>query len=257
MSAIDRYDDDSAASEGPAEMTDLVSVIIPCYNYAQYLGEAIGSVLSQTYPHVEIIVVDDGSVDDTRDVATRFRGVRYIYQRNQGLSAARNTGLRESRGAFIGFLDADDRLMPDALRIGVEYLYAHPDCAFVSGQVGLIAEDGSLLSTPQETVPGAYHYAELLRHNYIWTLAAVVYRRFVFASIGGFDTSLAACEDYDVSLRIAREFPVGCHGEAVAEYRQHGSNMTRNTAKMMASVFTVLRSQRSFIGGDRSRRWAY
>src|SRR5215212_9690625 len=92
----------------------LVSVVIPCYNQAHFLSEAIESVLAQTHPNFEIIVVDDGSTDNTSEVAARYPGVRHIRQDNQGLAAARNTGLRESKGTCLVFLDADDRLLPNA-----------------------------------------------------------------------------------------------------------------------------------------------
>ena len=95
--------------------TPLVSVVIPCYNQAHFLGEAIESVFKQTYKHFEIVVVDDGSTDNTSEVARRYSGIRCIEQVNQGLSAARNTGIRESKGEYLVFLDADDRLYPIAL----------------------------------------------------------------------------------------------------------------------------------------------
>src|ERR671911_2120937 len=111
----------------------LVSVVIPCYNQAHFLGEAIESVLAQSYPRFEIIVVDDGSTDDTSKVAARYPGVRYVYQNNQGVSAARNSGLARSEGEYVVFLDADDRLLPEALETGLKCLEARPECAFVSG----------------------------------------------------------------------------------------------------------------------------
>src|SRR5215218_4319670 len=95
--------------------SELISVIIPCYNHGAYLSTAIKSVLAQTYPNIEIIVVDDGSTDNTKAVAWGFEKVRHIYQRNAGLSAARNTGIRNAKGTYILFSDADDWLLPDAL----------------------------------------------------------------------------------------------------------------------------------------------
>src|SRR5215217_8951250 len=111
-----------------------VSVIIPCYNQAHFLSEAIQSVLAQSYPHFEIIVVDDGSTDTTSQVASRYPEVRCIRQNNQGLSGARNSGFAQSKGSYLVFLDADDRLLPGALETGLECLKAHPECAFVSGR---------------------------------------------------------------------------------------------------------------------------
>src|SRR5215213_4115846 len=123
----------------------LVSVVIPCYNLAHFLGEAIESVLAQSYPNFEIIVVDDGSPDNTSEVAARYPGVRLVRQENQGLSGARNAGLARSEGEYVVFLDADDRLLPEALEAHLEHLKAHPECAFVSGRLKRIAADGSFL----------------------------------------------------------------------------------------------------------------
>src|SRR5215211_9350661 len=100
--------------ERPAE-AGLVSVVIPCYNQAHFLGEAIESVLSQSYRNFEILVVDDGSTDNTSEVASRYERVRIVRQENRGLSGARNRGLREAKGEYVVFLDADDRLLPGAL----------------------------------------------------------------------------------------------------------------------------------------------
>ena len=95
----------------------IVSVVIPSYNHARYLGAAVESVMAQTVRDVEIVIVDDGSTDDTREVAARYPQAKYIYQPNQGLSAARNTGIKHSSGRFLVFLDADDLLLPHALEV--------------------------------------------------------------------------------------------------------------------------------------------
>jgi len=104
----------------------LVSAIIPCYNQAHFLHEAIESVLAQSYPNFEIILVNDGSTDSTADVVRRYSPVRYVYQENAGLSSARNTGLKKSRGEYVVFLDADDRLLPEALQVGVDCCVSIP-----------------------------------------------------------------------------------------------------------------------------------
>jgi len=111
----------------------IVSVIIPCYNHGQFLGDAITSAQRQQGVACEIIVVDDGSTDDTGRVAAGFPGVRYVRQRNAGLSAARNTGLVAATGPYLVFLDADDRLLPGALAAGVSALTRAPDAAFAYG----------------------------------------------------------------------------------------------------------------------------
>jgi glycosyltransferase involved in cell wall biosynthesis len=238
-------------------MLPLVSVIITSYNQARFLSDAIESVLTQTYSQFEIVVVDDGSTDNAWEVVARYPAVRYIRQDNQGLSAARNTGLRESNGAYLVFLDADDRLLPIALETGVNCLRAHPQCGFVSGHHSFISSDGSLMRRRQPRCVERNHYQALLRRNYIGMHATVMYRRAIFESVGQFNTSLQACEDYDLYLRIAARVPVYCHDKIVAEYRQHGGNMSRNHRLMLKSAVSVLQSQRKYIEGHKEYEKAY
>lgn len=232
----------------------LVTVAVACYNQGRYLASALESVRDQSYPHVEIIVVDDGSTDDTAEVTANYPEVYYIRQENQGLSAARNTGLHAARGEYIVFLDADDRLLPRALEIGALCMAAYSTCSYVSGHFRYIRENGEFLHQFPQTRVHQDHYLELLRGNYIGMHAAVMYRRAVFDEVGGFDTSLPACEDYDLYLRIARRFPVFCHDEVIAEYRQHGSNMSRNPDLMLRQAYQVLDRQRPYLTTEVQRR---
>jgi glycosyltransferase involved in cell wall biosynthesis len=226
--------------------------VIPCYNQAHFLGEAIESVLSQTYPHFEVVVVDDGSTDNTQEVASRYPGVRCVRQEdNQGLAAARNTGIRRSRGEYLVFLDADDRLLPNALEAGLSALKAHPECAFVAGRYRYIAFDGSALLTPQPPRVERDHYLALLGRNYITTPAVVMYRRPVFEYVTGFDPSVSPAEDYDLYLRIAREFPIHCHDNVVAEHRQKDAKMLDNPALAFISILSVLQSQWRYVKESR------
>jgi glycosyltransferase involved in cell wall biosynthesis len=238
-------------------MPPQVSVIITSYNQARFLGDAIESVLMQTYSEFEIIVVDDGSTDNALEVVARYPRLRYIRQDNQGLSAARNTGLHESNGAYVVFLDADDRLLPIALETGVHCLEVHPQCGFVSGHYSLIAADGSPMRRRKVQCVERDHYQALLSTNYIGMHATVMYRRAIFESVGEFNTSLRACEDYDLYLRIAARVPIYCHDKIVAEYRQHGANMSRNHRLMLKSAVSVLQSQRKYIEGHKEYEKAY
>src|SRR5829696_4550567 len=148
-----------------------VSVVIPCYNQAHFMGEAIESVLTQSYQDLEVIVVDDGSKDTTAEVgsayATEDRRVRLIRQPNKGLAGARNRGLSEACGEYVVFLDSDDRLLVEALEVGVRELEAHPDCAFVSGHYRPISADGEPYAVPRQARVDGDHYLALLRDNYI------------------------------------------------------------------------------------------
>ena len=235
---------------------DLISIIIPCYNHAHFLGDAIESVLSQTYNEIEIIVVDDGSTDNTSEIAVQYANVRVISQDNQGLSAARNTGLYACRGKYVVFLDADDRLLPNALEAGLECMTLHPESAFVYGGYALVTDDGPPTQFPASWVE-KNHYRALLQSNFICMHATVFYKRTVLDSVGGFDTSLKACEDYDLYFRILRKFSVYPHEKIVAEYRRHGSNMSLNPALMLKTSIAVLKSQWDYIKTNADHVAAY
>ena len=126
---------------------ELVSVVIPCYGQAHYLGEAIESVLAQTYPHLEILVIDDDSHDNASSIASRYPGVRCVREENAGMAGARNLGIRSTNGDFLVFLDADDRLLPEAIEAGLRELEEHPECAAAIGTYRRTATTASR-STP-------------------------------------------------------------------------------------------------------------
>ena len=234
-----------------------VSVAIACYKHAHFLADAIESVLAQTSPAVEIVVVDDGSPDDTREVASRYPDVMYVRQENMGLAAARNTGIRSTSSPFLVFLDADDRLLPNALEAGLKAFHAHPACAFVSGGFRYIDSEGTATGDPVIPHVVNNHYIEMLRCSYIAMHATVMFRREILDRVGGFDNTLRVCEDFDLYLRIVREHPVSCHGAVVAEYRRHGSNVSSHSAKMLKTALRVLRSQWPYVKSHVRYREAY
>ena len=227
--------------------TPLVSIIIPCYNHGRYLQQAIDSILHQTYENLEVIVVDDGSTDNTREVAMQNKEVKYVYQYNQGLSAARNKGISNATGEFLIFLDADDRLYNEACAINLSYLCQNPNIAFVSGSHDkLYVESGKV--QPVEIRVTSRHYVHLLKSNFIGMHATVMYRKWVFDEFL-FDTKLKACEDYDLYLRIARKYPVLHHTNRVAVYMLHESNMSNNIPLMLTTALKVLQRQKLHLHG--------
>jgi GT2 family glycosyltransferase len=240
-----------AAGEPPA--TPLVSVVIPCWNQGHYLGEAIESVLAQTYPELELIVVDDGSRDNSYEVAARFPGVRCLRQPNRGVAAARNAGLAESRGEFSIFLDADDRLLPGALEVGMRALLATPKAAFAAGMPRDVGRDGAILRDAVQPLVTRNHYVELLKDCFIWSGSSLVYRRAALEAAGGFGERLEAADDYELYLKLARSYPVLCHDTVVTEYRRHGSNTTRNPALVLTSQLQVLNRQRRHLRSREER----
>ncbi|MEZ7498206.1 glycosyltransferase [Flavobacterium sp. Arc3] len=216
----------------------MVSVIIPCYNHGRYLAQSIQSVYSQTYPFVEVIVVDDGSVDDTKAVCFEYPKVKYVYQSNSGLSAARNTGIKQAIGEYLVFLDADDWLFENGIKLNLDFLLLDQKIAFVSGAHLVFYEDNNHTQIVREEI-NENHYCRLLEGNYIGMHATVMYQRWVFDEFM-FDTSLPYCEDYDLYLKITRKHPVFHHTGLVAVYRMHGNNMSANYSNMLKHVLMVL-----------------
>lgn len=216
----------------------IVSVIIPSYNHENYLPRAIDSVINQSYPHFEIIVVDDGSTDNTKNVCLRYPSVKYVYQPNAGLSSARNRGVEISSGQYLVFLDADDWLLKNALECNLNILMPNTKVAFVSGGHKVYYEPEDKTWIVQKEV-NENHYLRLLEGNFIGMHATVMYRNWVFKTFL-FDTSLRYCEDYDLYLKITRKHPVVHHTGLIAVYRIHDNNMSSNYSEMMRHALLVL-----------------
>ncbi|MBZ9985018.1 MULTISPECIES: glycosyltransferase [unclassified Mesorhizobium] len=222
-----------------------VSVVITTYNHARFLAEAIDSVRNQSVRPDEIIVVDDGSLDNPENVVRRYVDVHYIRQGNQGLAAARNTGMKAARGEFIAFLDADDRLRPTALATNLALFHDSPDCALVYGAYCYIDEAGAVRNSVPLRPVGEDPYAGFLTGNLIGMHATVLYRRSTLEAAGGFDRSLRACEDYDVYLRLSRANKAACTPECLADYRRHATNMSNSNPMMLRAALKVLGRQRN------------
>ena len=205
-----------------------VSVVIPTYNYGRFLATAIDSALAQTYTPMEVIVVDDGSTDDTAAVVARYGDrIRVLRKPNGGLSSARNAGIALARGDLVALLDADDRWLPEKLERQVPY--------FVSdGRVGMVHTGSRIFDhgtgmTLCEVFPQASLDFHELMNCCAVSAPSTVIRRKVFPHVGGFDQTLAEAEDWDMWIRIAAAGwkVTGCP-EVLVEYRTHTSNMSRS-----------------------------
>jgi glycosyltransferase involved in cell wall biosynthesis len=181
-----------------------VSIIIPAYNAERYIAEAIDSVLDQTWPDVECIVVDDGSTDRTADIIRRYRnGVKYFYQENAERSAARNRGFAESSGDFISFLDADDYIAPGKIEEQMTFMDAQPDYDVVYSRVLYFRDDGRRnFREIRRPLPTGDILNKLLFRNFI-SLGSPLLRRAVIERCGGFDTRLSYNEDWEFWMRLA------------------------------------------------------
>lgn len=232
-----------------------ISVIITTYNHAHYLPQAIESVLQQDYKNFELVVVDDGSTDNTKDVVKQFPEAKYFYQPNAGLSAARNTGADKSTGDYIVFLDADDWFLEGAFRESVAALKANPDAAFVYGRHQKFNERNEALLNEQEQEYAGDHYRHLLRYNFIAMHAAVFYRRWVFEKFR-FDTSLPSCEDYDLYLKVTRHHPIAYHPHPIASYRKLANGMSSNIPRMINTALTVMHRQQPLLKTSEEKQTA-
>ena len=208
-----------------------VSVVIPCFNGARYLGEAIDSALAQTHPDVEVIVVDDGSTDGTPAVVSGYGDrLRCVRQPNRGLAGARNAGIRHARGPYVAFLDHDDRFLPDKLARQAAVLDARPDAGLVYCGWHFIDADGARLPPTGWDVREGDVTVDLLRGN-IMHPATVVVRRTALDAAGGFDEGRTGLEDWDLWLRMAvRGVRWACVDAPLLEYRVHPGQMHRHGA---------------------------
>jgi glycosyltransferase involved in cell wall biosynthesis len=241
----------TARSEPP------VSVIIPCYNQARYLSAAIESALTQLGGRPEVIVVDDGSTEDVAGVVAHHPGVRFLNQANQGVAVARNAGLALATRPYLVFLDADDRLLPDALQAGVAALAGRADAAWAAGLCRIIGPDGALRPFRQQAPVSGDPYAALLRSNFVWMPGEAIFRRERVIEAAGFDPTVPASADYDLYLRLARQHPVVVHRQVVAEYRMHDEKMSGNGLLMLRSTLQVLERQWPYARSRREYRVAY
>lgn len=219
-------------------MTPTVSIILPTYRGATrgYLCEAIESVLAQTFRDYELLLIDDGSDDDTAPLCKSYLGpsnIHYTYQENRGLSAARNAGIERARGEYLLFLDDDDLYAKDLVEKMWMAFSRHKDpkigmiyCAYdfidASGKPfgrWYIPADGNI-------------YERLFFDNYAGSPSGTMIHRTVFEKVGLFNEELQSCEDYDMWLRIAKEFHAYSIEEPLLRYRIHGSNMSGNISKI-------------------------
>jgi glycosyltransferase involved in cell wall biosynthesis len=227
----------------------LVSVVISCFNQERFIAAAIESAFANVPEPREVIVVDDGSTDESPDIIRSYEGLRSMRQQNAGVSSARNAGLRVAQGKFVVFLDGDDCLLPGGVDASLDVLSRRDDCMLVAGHYRFVDSNGLPVWTPPPYTLPSDPYMELLRcTNFgIPMLSAVLFRREVFDHVKPFARGVEGAADYDLYLRIARRFPICAHSVPVAAYRRHPDAMSRHGELMLRAIARVVQQQRPFL----------
>ncbi|MFQ5500542.1 MAG: glycosyltransferase family A protein, partial [Candidatus Zixiibacteriota bacterium] len=216
------------------ENSRLVSVIIPAYNCERFLAETIESVLAQSYRPIEVIVVDDGSTDQSAEIARSYNDVNYIFQANQGTAVARNTGLAAAQGELIAFLDHDDVWMPNKLEVQVGYLIEHPGVELT------ICRIQNFFDPRVDVPPGARIVPQMREQINFMTMVA---RKEVFDRVGGFDPSYRVGNDFDWVTR-AKDLGIAMTilPETLMLRRVHETNLSHDTQTQRADLFRLVKA---------------
>jgi glycosyltransferase involved in cell wall biosynthesis len=222
----------------------LVSVIIPTYNRAEYVNDAIECILNQTYSNIEIIVVDDGSTDHTQETLKKYsnaKNFRYIYQENRGPAGARNSGLRTSEGEYIQFLDSDDLITPDKIQLQVDYMKEHPDCDIIYSDVRFFHgnDHEHLFNRHLE------FFSDNIFENIIYKVFIVIHsaliRRRVIEKIGPFDEALKRGEDPDFWIRASLAgMKFDYHDKPLALYRIHDIQVSKSRIENRKTLIKII-----------------
>jgi len=222
----------------------LVSVILPTYNRAHCLAETLNSILSQTYKNLELIVIDDGSTDDTRQLIEQFNGnIRYYYQENHGVSNARNHGIRKVQGEFIAFADSDDTWSPNKIEQQLAFFNRHPAIglcftdALIKKKNGKVKEKYQVIGHNDDAV---YGLNEVLQDPY-FGLPTVMIRTSVLNATGGFDESLKTAEDLDLYFRVALHKPVGYLHQLLVTINQCDGSLSSDEASYESNIDVLTR----------------
>jgi glycosyltransferase involved in cell wall biosynthesis len=219
-----------------------VSVVITCYNYGLYVSEAIESVLDQTFKDFEVIVIDDGSTDDTLLVMEQYRSyqeIRYIRQENQGQPKAKNRGIAESKGEFVAFLDADDIWLPEKLELQLQ-LFINPSVGVGYTRRYWIDPSGKVIKGNERTLRRGNILNYIFIDNFVCFSSSMV-RRGLLTTAGGFDETIPMGIDYDLWVRLASRCQFDYVDRPLVKYRTGHANLSRNTVKRYECAEKIMR----------------
>jgi len=242
----------------------LVSVITATYDMAQYVVEAVDSILGQTYPHIEAVVIDDGSKDNTQKVLAQYANnprVKIIHQENAGQTAAKNRGLAECTGSYVGFCDSDNAWLPDKIATQLPVLTNDKALGVVYGDVQFIDDKGADIPTPQVKRHSGKITGRLLVDNFVPFNTCLVPRD-ILTEFGGFDESLSMAIDYDLWLRISTRYEFRYVPQVLARYRIWGGQMSHRTGERLDNAMRMMEKflqehGDSVTTAEARRAWAY
>lgn len=238
-----------------------ISAIIPTYNNAAFIKDAVLSIQHQTVPVAEIIIIDDGSSDNTQQIIQQLSGnIHYIRQQNQGPSAARNTGIKAAKSEWVAFLDADDQWTTNKLEKQIQALHNSPELKLIAGDMSEIdinnqVLDASVLNKHHfldkfkelNGKPIPHAFIELLRKNFIPT-GTVLIEKDTLLEAGLFNDNIRYGEDLELWVKVASRHPITCLPNILMLRRQHGSNSTQSAELMLTDLIKVMESVKSYIG---------
>ena len=218
-----------------------VSIVIPTHNSSRYLVKALDSVLAQTVSDFEVLVVDDGSTDDTECVMRHYGApVRYIRQQNAGVAVARNNGISESRGRYVAFLDADDVWLPFKLERQLETINLSSANGVCYSAFSIVSSELEPMEVSQSQRSGSLLESLLTRGNIVGTPSTVICERELLSEVGGFDAALSYGADWDLWLRLSVLTGFCYVDEPLVMYRQHDGNMSRSASLVECDSLRVL-----------------
>jgi glycosyltransferase involved in cell wall biosynthesis len=221
----------------------LVSIIIPYYMHEEFIAETVLSAKRQTYPNIEIIVVDDGSPKPPDRALDNISGIKLVRTENLGCPGARNVGFNHSSGEYLIFLDGDDVLLPGAIEAHLAALASSPAAFLSFGSVRIIDKDGREMRAARICAPRKNYFLMLLEHNPIASPGSMLLRRKPFVEVGQYDPNLRYFpDDYELLLRLARRYDFVQHSACVLEYRRHSTNVSRDQEAILKGTLAVLDS---------------
>jgi len=239
----------------------LVSVVVPSYNHETYIEACILSIVNQTYQNIELIVIDDGSSDHSREILERLQkqyGFKLLFQENQGLSKTLNKAIRQfAHGKYITGSASDDFLMTDKIERQVNYMESDPACSLVFGKVHMIDENSQIIEgltiiDPVQDPIKSVQFESLIEHNCI-PAASIMYRKDVWEQCGGYDEN-SIIEDWGLWLEFAYSGKIVYLDEYFSFYRWHGSNMTVHTLKMYTAAWKIVHSWKDRMPPELSKK---